>query len=81
MLAQEGQAEPLSSSKEELRWRASILTACVSPGGYGMVDVFPPFSASQNNPLETLNFDLNCGPPSVLMCVGQPKSLNHCSRW
>ena len=37
-------------------------------------DVMP--CAVQNS----LNSDLNCGPPSVRMCVGQPKSLNHCSR-
>ena len=32
--------------------------------------------AAQNS----LNSDLNCGLPSVLMCVGQPKSLNQFSR-
>ena len=27
-----------------------------------------------------LNSERNCGPPSVLMCVDQPKSLNQLSR-
>ena len=46
MLSQEGQAESLPSSEEELGWRASVLTACITPGSYGLVDIFPSLCAA-----------------------------------
>ena len=45
------QTEPLASAEKELCWRASVLAARVSPCCDGVLDIFPPFSAADDNAL------------------------------
>ena len=69
---------PLSVQRRTIPLRL-LTAASASPllsGLYGDDSSCVMPCAVQNS----LNSDLNCGPPSVRMCVGQPKSLNHCSR-
>ena len=46
------QAEALESAEEELGRLAAILSACVSPNGYGVLEVFPHLCVACNNVLQ-----------------------------